>query len=469
MRKHNKLWLKQLRGWAAGLLAATSPFALGSLQAAESYYLADAQPAPAAAAPAPETAEAPAPAACDACAEEEEEGAPDYFTLAGTRLGTRLQECRGVRIYGNMAASLTFNPNSPVDRFNGPVTWTDRSNEAQLNQLWFGAEKATDGSDGCWDIGGKIDTMYGTNARFCTAAGFENSINSGQSFYGIAVPNMYAEVAKNDLKVKVGRFASPVGYFGIDTTGNFFNALPITYQYGEPFTHTGALATWTANDHLTVASGVTRGWDNWDGTGFGAQHLGWIGMATITGNNDGAFTYFGHWSKEPNELTDANNNVFSSRYVQSLVYTKKLTDKLNYVFQSDYGTQLAAKANGQNAEWYGVNQYLFWQQNDCWTWGANFEWFRDDDGFRVGTLLPALPGSDFRGLPAGRNGYIGDFYQITVGPKWQPRENLFVRPNLRWDWFEGTLDGAKNTAGQPFDDGNKDNQFIFATDVYFTF
>ena len=38
---------------------------------------------------------------------------------------------------GWLAQSFTWNPDSPDDRYNGPVTWTDRSNEYQLNELYF--------------------------------------------------------------------------------------------------------------------------------------------------------------------------------------------------------------------------------------------------------------------------------------------------------------------------------------------
>ena len=58
-----------------------------------------------------------------------------------------------------------------------------------------------------------------------------------------ALPQFYAEVAYNDLKVKIGHFYAPVGYEVVPTTGNFFPSLPYTFQYGEPFTHTGVLAT----------------------------------------------------------------------------------------------------------------------------------------------------------------------------------------------------------------------------------
>ena len=43
------------------------------------------------------------------------------------------------------------------------------------------------------------------------------------------------------------------------------------------------------------------------------------------------------------------------------------------------------------AEWYGINQYLFYKLNCCWTAGSRFEWFRDDDGFVVTGLRPGNP------------------------------------------------------------------------------
>jgi hypothetical protein len=60
----------------------------------------------------------------------------------------------GVRIGGWMAQSYTWNPYRPRDRFNGPVTWTDRSNEYQMNELYtyMARDTNTDGSG--WDIGG---------------------------------------------------------------------------------------------------------------------------------------------------------------------------------------------------------------------------------------------------------------------------------------------------------------------------
>ena len=44
---------------------------------------------------------------------------------------------------GWLAQSYTWNPYRPVDKFNGPVTWTDRANEYQMNELWLGGGRVT--------------------------------------------------------------------------------------------------------------------------------------------------------------------------------------------------------------------------------------------------------------------------------------------------------------------------------------
>ncbi len=167
-----------------------------------------------------------------------------------------------------MAQSFTWNTSNPADRFNGPVTWTDRSNEYQLNQAYIFAEKATD-TKGCgWDFGWRADLMYGTDNRFNTSSGLETRTEfqspkwSTFRFYGPALTQAYVEVAVNDLKVKVGHWYAPVGYEVVPTTGNFFPNLPYTFQYGEPFTMTGVLGTYQYNENVSFGGGITHGWDN---------------------------------------------------------------------------------------------------------------------------------------------------------------------------------------------------------------
>lgn len=367
----------------------------------------------------------------------------------------------GIAIGGNIVTSMTFNTDAPKDRFNGPVTWTDRANEWQMNQAWFWAEKALD-PEKERDFGARVDVMYGTNFRFNVATGLEDNMNGSHSFYGIAIPQFYAQTKFDKLTVKSGHWVSPVGYFTVDMTQNFFNTLPYTYQYGEPFTHTGTIATLQVNDSLAVGVGGVRGWDNFDNT---TPNYGGISTITKTMDNGGTLAWVGLLTQEQTANLD-----FKKRYLQTIVYSKSLTDNLTYVGQSDLGWQKDALAVGSNAWWYGANQYLIYKMNDCWSFGANFEWFRDQDGYRVGGFLPntyAVPGSQVRGLSKDRFGYRGNFYQVTLGPKWTPTKNFMVRPNLRFDWFDGEIDNPGNL--KPYADGTKNAQTIFGTDFVILF
>lgn len=377
----------------------------------------------------------------------------------------------GWLISGSTVQSLTLNPSGPSDRFNGPTTWTDRANEYQLNQQWITVERATQTSDEKVDLGGRVDFLYGTNYRWQTSAGFEDvwSGNTSHSFYGIALPQAYLETAYADVKIKWGHFVSPVGYFTVDTTHNFFSTLPYTYQYGEPFTHWGALSTWTVSESLALSSGITRGWDNLTGAGSGSPGIGWLGGTKYAFANQASLTWVGMISNEFNNVRNPEPN-HTLRYLQSLVYNLPISERWRFIVQSDFGTQVNTfDSSGTRpigtARWYGLNNYLFYRQSDCVSWGANFEWFRDEGGFRVGSVLPTLsdPTSETRGLPSDTYGYIGNFFQATFGPRITPTPHLLFRPNVRCDWFDGIA--ANNGNLQPFNDGASRHQFILGLDV----
>ena len=398
----------------------------------------------------------------DACYQGEFWSASSLFTDS---CGNNRLTDNGWNIGGSIVNSMTFNTDAPNDRFNGPVTWTDRSNEWQMNQAWFYLEKALD-TNKCYDIGGRVDLLYGSNFRFTTSTGLEDNINGSHAFYGLAIPQFFVTAKWNNVTFKSGHWISPVGFFGVDMSQNFFNTLPYTYQYGEPFTQTGSTATVQVDDSLTVGGGFTRGWDNIDTTN---PNLGAIATVNKTIDDKSSIAFVGTYGQEQNQAL-----VFKPRYLQTLVYSRTLTDKITYVGQSDFGYQHdAIAASGKNAFWYGLNQYAFYKVNDCLSWGTNFEWFRDEEGFRVAGFLPndyAVPGSKVRGLSKSRNGYIGNFYQVTMGPKWTPTKNFMVRPNLRFDWFQGKIDENTNPGKlKPYADGLKNAQTLFVTDFVITF
>ena len=55
---------------------------------------------------------------------------------------------------------------------------------------------------------------------------------------------------------------------------------------------------------------------------------------------------------------------------------------------------------------------------------------------------------------------------MTLGLNWRPHPNLVVRPEVRYDWYDGTA----NVFGKlPYDDGLHSAQFTVATDMIVTF
>ena len=91
-----------------------------------------------------------------------------------------------------------------------------------------------------------------------------------------------------------------------------------------------------------------------------------------------------------------------------------LTERLNYVFQSDY-------VNLSTNDEYGVNQYLFYTLNDCVSLGTRLEWWKSDAGFNYAGQATA---------PFGTHSYYG----YTSGINYKPTPNLYFRPEVRTDW-----------------------------------
>ena len=414
--------------------------------------------------------------AAQEAAAAEEEGPTRY-------LETELLQSRGINTYGWVAAGIGGNNwGAP---WNGPITFNDRNWMGQMNQLYLVNEKTLDTGEGGWDWGGRVDLLYGTDYIYTTARGLDaaragNPLGLGaprwgsNKYYGLAMPQLYGELGYNDLAVKFGHFYTILGYEVVPAIGNFFYTHAYTMQYGEPFTHTGVLTTWTPNDQVVFYNGITNGWDNWDD---GMTTFGPVQNTSYAGYNSNAAYLGGVTLKSSDEtqtltMTTSTGNelgtfgvpIAGNRSVYSLVYVNELSDKLTYVIQHDNGWQFNAFGpidDLQTAQWYGVNQYMFYSFNDKWTGGMRFEWFRDNNGYRViNPLRNFLFGQD----PV-YGGYAGNFWALTWGLNYKPNANIIVRPELRYDWFSAA-DGVTNS---PFGRGDKDSQFYGGCDIIWQF
>ncbi len=262
-----------------------------------------------------------------------------------------------------------------------------------MNQLWGYVERSTDTGGSGWDIGGRFDYVFGADGPDTQAfgdQGWDFGWNSGgqnipQQTYGSAIPQLYAEVAYNDLKVKFGHFFTLIGYEVVAAPGNFFYTHAYTMNYGEPFTHTGALAEYAYSEDTTLYGGYVMGWDS------GFENLNnanmFLGGVSLDWWEDATVAYM----LTAGDFGFVNGVDQGDVYLHSIVVTYELTDKWTYVFQNDLGLQSNRGGNARNQQWWSWNNYLFYEINDCWQFGARFEWFADDDGARVAAATSPTP------------------------------------------------------------------------------
>jgi len=376
-----------------------------------------------------------------------QDGGPQPWTLP--------QPCvlqnMGIKVGGWLEQGITFNGHDPADRFNGTVATNDWDDEYQMNQLWLFLDRPAK-NDGCgWAWGGHIDMLYGSDWRFGINRGLEDRIN-GFNFqsYGMVLPQFYLELAYNDLSFKIGHMAAILDYEAVPAVANPFYSHSYSYGYTVPQLVTGVLGEYKLSDQWTLQAGFHRGWSMFED------------------NNDDLDVMAGiKWVSE-NQKTSVNYAISNgaqdplgvqNRFVYSLVLKQLLTERLQYVAVHNLGIEDDAVA-GQDAEWYGLNQYFLYTINERWSANTRVEWLRDDDGARI-----AGPGN----IPGVRawdgRGFAGDFFELTCGLLWKPHPNILVRPEIRWDWYQGPA----GPTGLPFNDGTKSNQFLFATDLIVTY
>ncbi len=282
---------------------------------------------------------------------------------------------------------------------NGNTLFNNQPNKVNLQQTWLYIEKIADGSNG-WDWGFRADIMYGIDGTDTQAFGnnpgewdFQNGFDNG--IYSWALPQAYVEVANGNLSVKVGHFFTLAGYEVVGAPGNFFYSHAYTMYNSEPFTHTGAIATYTVNDDVELYGGWTAGWD----TGFDQNNGGsnFLGGASVSVTDNSRLTYI---------TTFGDLGARGDGYSHSLVWDINVTEKLNYVIQTDL-----VETNAGSDHQGGLNQYLLYAYNDCLGFGTRMEWWSN----------------------AGNSQYAS-----TWGVNYKPLANLTLRPEWRYDWNPGT-------------------------------
>jgi len=186
-----------------------------------------------------------------------------------------------------------------------------------------------------------------------------------------------------------------------------------------------------------LEAGVVQGWNNLQDNNHdksvianlrwrSADFRTWLDFENIVGNE-----------QSENGVTDQTRpfNAVSSRGAallrnfHSLTVTHRIDAQRRWALNAIYGHQqggdVVADRNNppgflmtEDSAWYGVNGNFYTRIHDDVQLGLRAEWLRDAEGAHA--LLPA-----------------GDYHGVTANLSWWPRKSLRLRPEVRYDWYEG--------------------------------
>src|SRR5437667_6601050 len=257
-----------------------------------------------------------------------------HFSFAGETNVTKETKAPEPRfkISGWIDSGITFNADSPRDNQNFGRLFDDRANEPLLNQIVINLERALAPQPGEFDWGFKLQFMYGSDARFIHSLGlFDRTTNE------ILQPDLveaylnlhFPVITEGGVDLKLGKFVTLEGAETIDPRANFFYSHSYIFDFGIPFNHTGALATFHVSKLLDLYAGITRGVntsidDNNDSPAF----HGGVGLNLL----DGKLTALASTHIGPETPDDNRHN----RYLNDLTITAKPTKNLTAITDLNY-------------------------------------------------------------------------------------------------------------------------------------
>jgi len=350
-------------------------------------------------------------------------------------------------IYGHIEAGWTHAFDDPANNLILGRVFDIEHDDPTLNQIDLNFERKVDLHKGGFDWGGRVELLYGGDARFIKANGWfddDDFFNGPDNQFDI--PQVYGDFAipvGNDdaIRLRVGKF---LFFKQIDPNASVFYSHSYTFGAALPFTLSGASVYYEMGEHWGFELGVNRGW----------------GQA-LEDNND-SWSYHGRVTYKAGPRTtvsllaiagpELDDNEQDWRTAFDFVVRHQLNDQTTALLDVVYGWQNnvtaddtdVASAIGDDA-WYGVAGYLVRSINDKFSVAGRLEWFHDEGGFTTGVDQ--------------------NLYEATLGLTITPfagdeiGQNFKIRPEIRYDYSDNDY----------FDGLTANSQFTFGIDAIFNF
>ena len=380
--------------------------------------------------------------------------APPNGTVPGTQQPQPLMSLLGmaglaapledanIRLFGHLEGSYTYNFDDPAGNLNLGRVFDLRNNRPTINQIDFNVERPVDLAAHRWDVGGRLELLYGSDADFIHSSGlFDYQDFFRGPEYQFDIPQMYVDVGVpvgNGLRVRLGKF---LFFKQIDPNASVFYSHSFSFGAALPYTLTGITGYYPITRQLSVEAGISRGWDQTFKDNNGAIDA--LARVRFDVDERTSLSLAGIVGPEQNHDNGHYRETFD--FTVSHAATDRLTLLLDAVFGTQAGALLSSGARVDDANWYGAAGYAIYRINDYVSAAGRLEWYRDEAGYTT-----ALPQTLFEAT-------VG--LTITPFPRDPVGANFKLRPELRGDYSTRRF----------FDGLTRHDQWTVAIDAIFSF
>jgi len=337
---------------------------------------------------------------------------------------------KSVEVSGFIDTYYMYNFSKPDDQRGSTPTnvrddhqgdWLDvrafdrETNSFTLDNVEISVFKPSTESD---PIGFGFTTNYGEIAQRITFVPSDGRVDDDDFTVSQGFVTYKAPVGKG-IDFKFGKFATWIGAELWESVDNPNFSRSLLYQNAIPFTHTGLVVSYPLLDNLTATGYLVNGWDtfvdNNDAKTVGYQ-FNWA-----IGENTSFIVNGSHGAEQDEDLAEGANENWRHFWDLILAFKPLANTSINLNF--DYGTEEGAEGigggfyaspTGRNGQWWGFAGIINQDLSDAVGVAFRGEYFDDKDGARLG--VDEL-----------------DIWEITGTVNIKIRENLLVRPEIRYD------------------------------------
>ncbi len=254
-----------------------------------------------------------------------------------------------IEFHGLVSTSLSYNFNAPASRTNQFRVFDYDDDAFRIDEVELAVQRAAAAAG---DLGFRVDFTAGAVSRIVASRGlFRDSTGEGQDIDLHQAFVSFVAPLGNGLRLDAGKFITGLGYEVIEGYDGWNDNATHSFLFGYaiPFTHTGVRASYVVSPVVSTMLMVANGWDD------------------VQDNNRGKTVHLQLGLTPSSRLSiylngiagpEQNDDDVHYRDVVDVAATWKLTDRVSFGFNGDWGRETAAAPGGLMAVWTGAAGYL---------------------------------------------------------------------------------------------------------------